>query len=316
MPIHDWTRVEARSVPRVPTPMARRPLRRPQRGPRCPRTTSRWSSASAIHGSDRRPAPGGPDSSRWSRSSRPGTRPSEADACGASSRMPGERSPGTSTCWSSTCSLPGAVRPAGDPQGDLGRAGGGGLQPPADRPLIVASYDSGPMPVTYVEPVAVGDILPEMPLFLEPGSYVPAPLESTYQAAWDALPRRAETDRAGRAGRCASRRGHSLRRPARRRGRPGLRPASGPSAASCFRSSSVASRSTSAAAGHEVQDRGQLLLAVARAQLGDRLAERLEQPGDVAIPPRDDPDDHPPPVVWDRPRGARSRPPPAGRSRR
>jgi hypothetical protein len=61
-------------------------------------------------------------------------------------------------------------------------------QPPADRPLMAASYDAGPVPVTYVEPMAVGDILPEMPIFLEPGSYVPAPLESAYQAAWDAFP--------------------------------------------------------------------------------------------------------------------------------
>ena len=59
---------------------------------------------------------------------------------------------------------------------------------PADRPLIAASYDSGPMPVTYVEPLAVGEVLPEMPLFLEPGSYVSAPLEATYQAAWDVFP--------------------------------------------------------------------------------------------------------------------------------
>jgi hypothetical protein len=59
---------------------------------------------------------------------------------------------------------------------------------PAEKRLIVAAYDSGPLPATYVEPVAVGDILPEMPLFLEPGSYVPAPLESSYQAAWDRFP--------------------------------------------------------------------------------------------------------------------------------
>jgi hypothetical protein len=59
---------------------------------------------------------------------------------------------------------------------------------PADRPLIVASYDSGPLPATYVEPVAVGDVLPEMPLFLEPGACVPAPLESSYQEAWDRFP--------------------------------------------------------------------------------------------------------------------------------
>jgi hypothetical protein len=59
---------------------------------------------------------------------------------------------------------------------------------PADRPMIVASYDSGPIPVTYVEPLAAGDVLPEMPLFLETGSYVPAPLEATYQAAWEHFP--------------------------------------------------------------------------------------------------------------------------------
>jgi hypothetical protein len=59
---------------------------------------------------------------------------------------------------------------------------------PEGKPLIVAAYDSGPLPVTYVEPVAAGDILPEMPLFVAPGSYVPAPLESSYQAAWDVLP--------------------------------------------------------------------------------------------------------------------------------
>src|SRR5262249_26214953 len=52
---------------------------------------------------------------------------------------------------------------------------------PSDRPLIAASYDLGPLPVTYVEPMAVGDVLPEMPLFLVSESYVPAPLESSYQ---------------------------------------------------------------------------------------------------------------------------------------
>ncbi len=62
------------------------------------------------------------------------------------------------------------------------------LEVPADRPLLAASYDAGPIPATYVEWLAVGEILPEMPIFLEPERYVPAPLESTYQAAWDAFP--------------------------------------------------------------------------------------------------------------------------------
>lgn len=30
--------------------------------------------------------------------------------------------------------------------------------------------------------------LPEMPLFLTPGLYVPAPLEETYQTAWAGFP--------------------------------------------------------------------------------------------------------------------------------
>jgi hypothetical protein len=59
---------------------------------------------------------------------------------------------------------------------------------PADKPLTVASYSAGPVKVAYVEPVAVGDVLPDMPLFLEPGAHVPAPLEATYQRTWDVCP--------------------------------------------------------------------------------------------------------------------------------
>jgi hypothetical protein len=40
----------------------------------------------------------------------------------------------------------------------------------------------------YVEPVAVGDAMPDMPLFLEPERHVRTPLEATYQATWEALP--------------------------------------------------------------------------------------------------------------------------------
>jgi hypothetical protein len=42
--------------------------------------------------------------------------------------------------------------------------------------------------VAYVEPVAVGDPLPEMPVFLTADRYVPCPLEGTYQTAWDQFP--------------------------------------------------------------------------------------------------------------------------------
>lgn len=59
---------------------------------------------------------------------------------------------------------------------------------PADKPLSAVSYDAGSPFVSYVEPLAVGDPLPAMPLFLQPGVYVPCPLEETYQATWAALP--------------------------------------------------------------------------------------------------------------------------------
>ena len=47
--------------------------------------------------------------------------------------------------------------------------------------------DAGEPLTSYLEPLAVGDVLPEVPLFLNPGYYVPLPLEATYQAAWDSL---------------------------------------------------------------------------------------------------------------------------------
>ena len=59
---------------------------------------------------------------------------------------------------------------------------------PPDQPLVLAAYDAGPPRVAYVEPIAVGDVLPDMPLFLKPEFYVPAPLEATYQTTWNVFP--------------------------------------------------------------------------------------------------------------------------------
>jgi hypothetical protein len=56
---------------------------------------------------------------------------------------------------------------------------------PLNQPLTLAAYDAGPPPVAYVESVAVGDVLPDMPIFLKPGFYVPGPLESSYRSTWD-----------------------------------------------------------------------------------------------------------------------------------
>jgi hypothetical protein len=59
---------------------------------------------------------------------------------------------------------------------------------PPDRPLTVVAYSAGTETVAYVEPVAVGDLLPDMPVFLNADRYVPCPLESTYQTAWAQFP--------------------------------------------------------------------------------------------------------------------------------
>jgi len=61
---------------------------------------------------------------------------------------------------------------------------------PADKPLTLASYESADSVRAFVEPVAVGDELPEMPLFLRPGGHVSVPLEATYGAAFEAVPAR------------------------------------------------------------------------------------------------------------------------------
>ena len=58
----------------------------------------------------------------------------------------------------------------------------------ADKPLTCAAYLGDPEPQAFIEPVGVGDSLPEMPLFLTSEVYVPVSLEATYQAAWNEFP--------------------------------------------------------------------------------------------------------------------------------
>jgi len=60
-------------------------------------------------------------------------------------------------------------------------------RPPADKPLTLASYTAGVMPQAYVEPVAVGIPLPDMPLFLSPEWYLLVPLEAPYVWAYQGL---------------------------------------------------------------------------------------------------------------------------------
>jgi Protein of unknown function (DUF4058) len=58
----------------------------------------------------------------------------------------------------------------------------------AENPLTFAAYIGDPAPQAFVEPAAVGDFLPEMPLFLTTEIYVLVSLETTYQAAWQEFP--------------------------------------------------------------------------------------------------------------------------------
>ncbi len=59
---------------------------------------------------------------------------------------------------------------------------------PQDQPLALASFTAGIQPVAYVEHLAVGAELIDMPLFLNPDRYINVPLEPTYQAAFRGLP--------------------------------------------------------------------------------------------------------------------------------
>ena len=61
---------------------------------------------------------------------------------------------------------------------------------PPGKPLTLAAYESDLVVKAFVENVAVGDCLPDMPLILEPDAGVNVPLEETYQRAFAAVPRR------------------------------------------------------------------------------------------------------------------------------
>jgi hypothetical protein len=62
------------------------------------------------------------------------------------------------------------------------------FESPGEKPLMVVAYCANTPITAYVEPVAVGDALEDMPLFLEPERYVPVLLAATYEAAWQGVP--------------------------------------------------------------------------------------------------------------------------------
>jgi hypothetical protein len=59
---------------------------------------------------------------------------------------------------------------------------------PADKPLAVASFECGDGMTAYIDSMAVGDPLPDAPLFLAPGWPVNLPLETTYCRSWAETP--------------------------------------------------------------------------------------------------------------------------------
>lgn len=86
--------------------------------------------------------------------------------------------------------LPGARDPNGVHAAIWEAFVGESFQLPPDKPLTFASYECDVATRAYIEPIAVGDALPDMALFLEPGVCVFVPLEATYEAAYRAMPRR------------------------------------------------------------------------------------------------------------------------------
>jgi hypothetical protein len=67
------------------------------------------------------------------------------------------------------------------------------FHPPADEPLMLAAYECDLTMRAYIETTAVGQLLPEMPLFLEPNGCIMVPLEQTYSTAFAVMPRRWQT---------------------------------------------------------------------------------------------------------------------------
>ena len=60
---------------------------------------------------------------------------------------------------------------------------------PEGKDRLLVSYDAGVDKTAYVEPIAIGDSMPDMPLFLIDEWRVDVPLEAAYQTTWSVFPR-------------------------------------------------------------------------------------------------------------------------------
>jgi hypothetical protein len=71
---------------------------------------------------------------------------------------------------------------------------------PPGKPLTIVSYVAGKKETAYIQPVAVGESLPDLWLFLTEERYVLVPLEATYSAVFEELDDRAKAKLASPAG--------------------------------------------------------------------------------------------------------------------
>jgi hypothetical protein len=81
---------------------------------------------------------------------------------------------------------------ARDPRGLHGAiwdAYAGTESPPLTKALTLAAYAAGDPDQAFVQSVAVGEPLPDLPLILEPDLYINVPLEATYMTAFGGFPR-------------------------------------------------------------------------------------------------------------------------------
>lgn len=64
---------------------------------------------------------------------------------------------------------------------------------PDGQDRLLVSYQAGAEKVAYIEPLGVGESMPDMPLFLTTRLHIKVPLQSTYEATWDSLPEQLRT---------------------------------------------------------------------------------------------------------------------------
>ena len=84
--------------------------------------------------------------------------------------------------------LPGPRDPHGIHSTLLNEISADDYQLGSERPFTVAAYIGGTVVEAFVEHFAVGEPIPQMPLFLTRENYVRVPLEATYLAAWEDVP--------------------------------------------------------------------------------------------------------------------------------